>query len=47
MEMRTFTANDMRTINEFVNNRGIEKSQIVNIFPTPDGEYVLTYFEKE
>ena len=44
MEMRTFTANDMRAINQFVNDNGIEKDQIVNIFPTPDGEYVLTYY---
>lgn len=47
MEMRTFTANDMREINDFVNRNGIEKDQIVNIFPTSDGEYVLTYFVQE
>lgn len=47
MKMCTFAANDMRAINQFVNEHGIEKSQIVNIFPSPDGEYVLTYFEED
>ena len=47
MKMFTFAANDMRTINQFVNDHKIEQSQIVNIFPSPDGEYVLTYFEED
>jgi hypothetical protein len=47
MKMFTFAANDMRTINQFVNDHGIEQSHIVNIFPSPDGAYLLVYFAEE
>lgn len=46
-KMCTFAANDMRAINQFVNENGIEKSQILSIFPAHDEEYILIYFEED
>ena len=45
--MFTFAANDMRVINQFVNEHGIRKEDIVNIFPSPDGTFLLSYFAEE
>lgn len=47
MKMFTFAANDMRTINQFVNDHGIKKENIVSIFPAPDGTFLLSYFDEE
>ena len=47
MKMFTFAANDMRTINQFVNDHKIEQGQIVNVFPSPDGTFLLVYYDEE
>lgn len=44
MTMRTEAANDMRAINDFVNENGISKDQIVDIIQNNDGTYFLVYF---
>lgn len=47
MKMLTHAANDMREINNFVNRNGIPKENIVNIFQSKDGVYMLVYFAEE
>ena len=47
MKMFTFAANDMRAITQFVNDHGIKKENIVSIFASPDGTYLLSYFGEE
>ena len=42
--MQVYTANQMRDIEKFVNENGIEKKQIVDIFVSPDNEYTLVYY---
>lgn len=44
MKMYTRAFNDMREANTFVNEHGIAKDQIVNIFPAGDGTYLLVYY---
>lgn len=43
MRMYTEAFNSMRELNLFVNREGIQKEQIVNIFPSL-GSYVLIYY---
>ena len=45
--MFTQAANDMREINRFVNENGIPKENIINIFQANDGTYILTYFAED
>lgn len=45
--MLTHAANDMREINNFVNQEGILQENIVNIFQSKDGTYMLVYFAEE
>lgn len=47
MKMFTQAANDMREINRFVNENGIEKDRIVNIFQSTDGTYLLVYYAED
>lgn len=47
MRMYTKAANDLREINDFVNDMHIPKEHIVNIFQSNDGVYMLVYFEEE
>lgn len=47
MKMFTQAANDMREINTFVNENGIEKDHIVNIFQSTDGTYLLVYYAED
>ncbi len=47
MKMLTQAANDMREINNFVNQNGIPQENIVNIFQSKDGVYMLVYFVEE
>ena len=47
MIMLTHAANDMREINNFVNSKGIRQEDIVNIFQSKDGTYMLVYFAEE
>ena len=44
MKMRTEAANDMRAINDFVNENHITKDQIVSILQNGDGTYLLIYY---
>lgn len=46
MRMYTEAANDMRQINQIVNEKGLTPDQIVNIFQNKDGLYVLVYFSE-
>lgn len=47
MEMRTYVANGMRDIEDFVNEKGITKDQILSISQNNDGTFVLYYFESK
>ncbi len=47
MRMLTKAANDMRAINDFVNEMNIPQEHIVNIFQSKDGVFMLVYFEEE
>jgi hypothetical protein len=47
MKMFTKAANNMREINDFVNQMNIPKEHIVNIFQSKDGLYTLVYFAEE
>ena len=47
MRMRTKAANDMREINDFVNENGITKEQIVDIFTSREGMFYVTYFAED
>lgn len=44
MRMLTKAANDMREINNFVNEQHIKKEDIINIFQTMDGIFLLVYY---
>lgn len=44
MKMYTVAANDMREINNKVNEMGLTKDQIVNIIQSIDGTYLLIYY---
>ena len=44
MRMYTIIKNTTREIEDFVNQKGIEKKDIVDIFPTVDGSYCLIYY---
>ncbi len=43
-KMYTYAANSMRAIDEFVNENGIQKEQIVSILPSPDGTFFICYY---
>lgn len=45
MNMYTHSANDLRAINTFVNENGIPKENIVNIFQLKDGTFSVIYYE--
>lgn len=47
MKMFTQAANDMREINDFVNEKGISNDQIVEILQSKDGTYMLVYFDED
>ena len=44
MRMCTFAANQMRDIENFVNESGIKKENIVGIFQSKDGDFELVYY---
>ena len=44
MRMQTFAANQMRDIENFVNESGIKKENIVGIFQSKDGDFELVYY---
>lgn len=44
MRMCTFAANQMRDIENFVNESGIKKENIVDIFQSKDGDFELVYY---
>lgn len=44
MKMYTRAFNDMRSLNNFVNEAGIAKKDIVSIFQSTDGTYILSYY---
>lgn len=47
MEMRTFTANSMRELEQKVNDAQLKKEDIINIMQASNGIYYLTYFAEE
>lgn len=47
MKMFTQAANDMREINKFVNENGIEQDRIVTVFQSTDGTYLLVYYAED
>lgn len=47
MKMFTHAANDMREINQFVNENDIQKEHIVNVFQSTDGTYLLIYYAED
>ena len=44
MRLYTIVKNDIREIEQFVNEHGISKDQIVDIFQNSYKEYVLIYY---
>ncbi len=42
--MYTHGANSMREIEKFVNDNGIDKKDIVDIFQSKDGSFFLVYY---
>ena len=44
MRLYTIVKNDVREIENFINENGIQKDQVVNIFQNAYKEYVLIYF---
>ena len=44
MRMQTYAANQMRDIEKFVNENGIDKKNIVDIFQSKEGDFVLVYY---
>lgn len=44
MRMYTIIKNKVREIEDYVNEKGIEKKDIVDIFQTIDGSYCLIYY---
>ena len=47
MRLLTETFNKMRELTAFVNSHNISKENMLPVFQTNDGLFVLTYFEKE
>lgn len=47
MKMETWSANSQREITDFVNEHGITKDMIINIFETSDKTFILNYFTEE
>lgn len=47
MKMYTRAFNKMKEANDFVNAQGIDKQNIVNIFQSNDGTYLLIYYAEE
>lgn len=44
MRMQTFAATYLRDIEKFVNEHGIDKKNIVDIFQSKDGDFMLVYY---
>ena len=44
MRMQTYAANHMRDIEKFVNKNGIDKKNIVDIFQSKEGDFILVYY---
>lgn len=44
MRLYTIVKNDVREIERFINENGITKDQVVNIFQNSYKEYVLIYY---
>jgi len=44
--MYTRVFNDMRELNNYVNEKKIKKEDIVNIFQDNEGSYLLVYYER-
>lgn len=42
--MQTFAGNTLREIEDFVNANGIEKKNIVDIFQSKEGDFMLVYY---
>ena len=44
MRMYTQAFNKMSELNDFVNAEGIDKDQIISIFQSKDGTFILSYY---
>lgn len=47
MKLKTKAFNKIRELNDFTNEQGIEKEDIINIFQSNDGLFILSYYEEE
>ncbi len=49
MDKRMYTRafNKMKELNDFVNEKGILRDDIVNIFQSNDGLFMIMYYENE
>ena len=47
MKMQTWCANSQRDITDYINEHGIKKEMIVNIYQTREGEYILNYYSED
>jgi hypothetical protein len=47
MKMLTRSFNQLRELNEYVNQRAIPKRNIVNIFQSTDGTFQLIYYDED
>ena len=44
MRMQTYAANQLRDIENFVNENKIDKKDIVDIFQSKEGDFELVYY---
>ena len=47
MKMHTLAANDMRELETKANERGIQKEDIVQVFQSKEGLFIMTYYSKD
>ena len=45
--MITMSFNQMRDLNDYVNKNAIPKRNIVNIFQSTDGTFLLIYYDED
>lgn len=45
--MKTFVTEKINDVEKYVNEKGIEKKDIISIFQKSDGEFVLTYYSED
>ena len=47
MKMESWSANQLRDIDDYVNHNDIKKENIINVFQRIDGTFTVTYFTED